>query len=42
MTHADLILLHPPSIYKFRELPIYSGPVSAAIPSSSQFENYPI
>lgn len=42
MPHADLILLHPPSIYRFRELPIYSGPVSAAIPSTSLFENYPI
>ena len=42
MTHADLILLHPPSIFKFRELPIYFGPISAAIPSSSIFENYPI
>ena len=42
MTHADLILLHPPSIFKFRELPIYFGPISAAIPSTSIFENYPI
>ncbi len=40
--HADLILLHPPSIYKFRELPIFYGPISVAIPSSSLFENYPI
>jgi len=40
--HADLILLHPPSIYKFRELPIFYGPISVAIPSSSIFENYPI
>lgn len=39
---ADLILLHPPSIYKFRELPIFYGPISVAIPSSSIFENYPI
>ena len=42
MRHVDLILLHPPSIYKFRELPIFYGPISAAIPSSSIFENYPI
>ena len=40
--HADLILLHPPSIFKFRELPIFYGPISVAIPSSSIFENYPI
>lgn len=42
MTHADLILLHPPSNYKFREIPIIYGPISVAIPSSSIFENYPI
>lgn len=39
---ADLILLHPPSIFRFRELPIFYGPVSDVIPSSSIFENYPI
>lgn len=42
MTRVDLILLHPPSIYKFRELPLFYGPVSDVIPSSSIFENYPI
>ena len=42
MTRAELILLHPPSIYDFRELPIFFGPVSDVIPSSSIFENYPI
>jgi B12-binding domain/radical SAM domain protein len=42
MMHLDLILLHPPSIYKFRELPIFYGPISDVIPSSSIFENYPI
>jgi B12-binding domain/radical SAM domain protein len=42
MRHADLILLHPPCNYKFRELPILYGPMSIAIPSSSIFENYPI
>lgn len=39
---ADLVLLHPPSIFRFRELPIFYGPVSDVIPSSSIFENYPI
>lgn len=39
---TDLILLHPPSIYHFRELPIFYGPISDVIPSSSIFENYPI
>ncbi len=42
MTHPDLILLHPPSVYKFRELPIFHGPVSDVVPSSSIFEIYPI
>jgi B12-binding domain/radical SAM domain protein len=42
MTHVDLILLHPPSNYNFCELPIFYGPISIAIPSSSIFENYPI
>jgi B12-binding domain/radical SAM domain protein len=39
---ADLILLHPPSVYNFREIPIFHGPISDVIPSSSIFENYPI
>jgi B12-binding domain/radical SAM domain protein len=42
MKHVDLILLHPPSNYNFRELPIFYGPISDVIPSSSIFENYPI
>ena len=42
MRHADLILLHPPCNYNFRELPIFYGPISVAIPSSTIFENYPI
>ena len=33
MPKSDLILLHPPSIFKFRELPIFYGPVSDVIPS---------
>lgn len=42
MPETDLILLHPPSIFKFRELPIFYGPVSDVVPSSSIFEIYPI
>ncbi len=38
----DLILLHPPSVFKFRELPIFYGPVSDVVPSTSIFEIYPI
>ena len=42
MTNTDLILLHPPSVFKFRELPLFYGPVSDVVPSSSIFEIYPI
>ena len=42
MKRVDLILLHPPSIYRFRERPVFHGPISDVIPSSSIFENYPI
>lgn len=42
MKQVDLVLLHPPSVYDFRELPIFHGPISDVIPSSSIFENYPI
>jgi B12-binding domain/radical SAM domain protein len=42
MKQVDLVLLHPPSVYNFRELPIFHGPISDVIPSSSIFENYPI
>jgi B12-binding domain/radical SAM domain protein len=42
MPETDLMLLHPPSVFKFRELPLFFGPVSDVIPSSSIFEIYPI
>jgi len=42
MTVTDLILLHPPSIFRFREQPCFLGPVSDVIPSTSLFEGYPI
>jgi len=42
MKNVDLILLHPPINYRFRELPIFYGPISVAVPSTSIFENYPI
>jgi B12-binding domain/radical SAM domain protein len=42
MPKPDLILLHPPSVFRFRELPIFFGPVSDVVPSSSIFEIYPI
>ncbi len=38
----DLLLLHPPSVYDFREKSIFYGPVSDVIPSSTVFEMYPL
>lgn len=38
----DLILLHAPSVYDFRERPILYGPVSDVVPSTQVFEMYPI
>jgi B12-binding domain/radical SAM domain protein len=38
----DLLLLHPPSVYDFRERSILYGPVSDMVPSSTVFEMYPI
>jgi len=42
MPKPDLILLHAPSVFRFRELPLFFGPVSDVVPSSSIFEIYPI
>ncbi|MDY6892597.1 MAG: TIGR04190 family B12-binding domain/radical SAM domain protein [Chloroflexota bacterium] len=42
MARADLILLHAPSNYDFRERTIMYGPISDVIPSSPVFEMYPI
>ena len=42
MRHADLVFLHPPSIYDFRKKSIMFGPVSDLIPSTPIFEMYPI
>ena len=39
---VDLILLHAPSVYDFRQETILYGPVSDQIPSSPVFEMYPI
>jgi B12-binding domain/radical SAM domain protein len=38
----DLLLLHAPSVYDFREHAILYGPVSDMIPSSTVFEMYPL
>lgn len=42
MSQSDLVLLHPPSVYDFRQKTILYGPVSDLIPSSPIFEMYPI
>ena len=42
MAAIDLLLLHPPSVYDFREEAILYGPVSDLIPSSPVFEMYPL
>ena len=42
MRQADLVLLHPPSIYDFRKKSVLFGPVSDLIPSTPIFEMYPI
>jgi len=39
---VDLILLHPPSVYDFRQKTSLYGPVSDLIPPSPIFEMYPI
>ena len=42
MAGPDMIFLHAPSVYDFREKTILYGPVSDQIPSSPVFEMYPI
>ena len=42
MPQTDLILLHAPSIYDFRNKPVMHGPVSDVVPSTQIFEMYPI
>ena len=42
MNQIDLLLLHPPGVYDFRQRAIHYGPVSDLIPSSPVFEMYPL
>jgi B12-binding domain/radical SAM domain protein len=42
MPDPDLILLHPPSVYDFRQRPSVYGPISDVIPSTPIFEMYPL
>ena len=39
---ADLILIHPPSVFDFRQRNILFGPISDVVPSTPAFEIYPI
>ena len=39
---TDLVLLHPPSVYDFREKLIVPSPIADLVPSSFIFEMYPI
>ncbi|MDI3297567.1 MAG: TIGR04190 family B12-binding domain/radical SAM domain protein [Bacillota bacterium] len=39
---ADVILLHAPAVFDFRERPRLWGPLSDVVPSSSVFEMYPV
>jgi B12-binding domain/radical SAM domain protein len=41
-TPLDLLLLHAPSVFDFREKSIFYGPISDVIPSSTVFEMYPL
>lgn len=42
MSKPDLILLHPPTLYDFRNRPGIHGPISDVVPSTPIFEMYPI
>jgi B12-binding domain/radical SAM domain protein len=40
--HTDLALLHAPSVYDFRKKTIMQGPIADAVPSTDEFEMYPV
>ena len=42
LAKPDLVLLHAPSVYDFRQLPILFGPISDLVPSTPIFEMYPV
>ncbi|HET8772847.1 MAG TPA: TIGR04190 family B12-binding domain/radical SAM domain protein [Thermoanaerobaculia bacterium] len=42
MRQPDVVLIHPPSVFDFRERACLYGPVSDVIPSSPVFEMYPV
>jgi B12-binding domain/radical SAM domain protein len=42
LRHRDLILIHPPSVFDFRNKPIFWGPISDTVPSTPVFDTFPI
>jgi B12-binding domain/radical SAM domain protein len=38
----DLVLIHPPSVFDFRDRAQFRGPIADVIPSTDQFEMYPL
>lgn len=42
MANRHLVLLHPPSVYDFREEAVLYGPISDVVPSTPIFEMYPL
>lgn len=42
MSKTDLVLLHAPSVYDFRDKAMLFGPVSDVVPSTQVFEMYPL
>ena len=42
MKRPDVVLIHPPSVFDFRERSTFYGPLSDVIPSSPVFEMYPV
>ncbi|MCL2818577.1 MAG: TIGR04190 family B12-binding domain/radical SAM domain protein [Actinomycetia bacterium] len=42
MARTDVVLLHAPAVYDFRQRPIMFGPVSDLVPSTPIFEVYPL
>ena len=42
MRRPDVVLIHPPSVFDFRDRTIFYGPISDVIPSSPVFEMYPV
>jgi B12-binding domain/radical SAM domain protein len=42
VARTDLTLLHAPSVYDFRKKTMMMGPIADAVPSTDEFEMYPV